>query len=211
MKKLLYIRCSPRGAASKSSAIASAFVTAYRESHANATVEELDLWQANLPEYDGDAAAAKMSFFGEAPMTSEQEIGYARMVDLFKQFDAASDYLFSIPMWNFGVPYKLKQYIDLLTMPGTLFGFDPTIGYIGLLKDKRATAIYSAAIYHDGASKAWGTDHVSTHMTDWLNFAGISDVKTIWYQRYKMLSPEAAEAALEAARQEAAQAARRGS
>ena len=43
-------------------------------------------------------------------------------------------------MWNFGVPYKLKHYLDVLTMPGTLFGFDPATGYIGLLKDKRARA-----------------------------------------------------------------------
>ena len=112
-------------------------------------------------------------------------------------------------MWNFGVPYKLKQYIDLLTMPGTLFGFDPAVGYIGLLKNKRATAVYSAGIYFDGATKPFGVDHVSTHFTDWLNFAGITDVTTIWHQKYKLVSQQAAADALAAAKDQARTAARR--
>jgi putative NADPH-quinone reductase len=32
-------------------------------------------------------------------------------------------------MWNFGIPYKLKHYIDVLTQPGQTFNFDPTTGY----------------------------------------------------------------------------------
>lgn len=209
MPKLLYFKCSPRGSASKSIQIADAFVPAYLQKHPDASVEIVDLWMIDLPEYNGDAAAAKMSFFGETAMNLKQTTVYEKLRRLFEHFNSADDYLFAIPMWNFGVPYKLKQYIDILTMPGTLFGFDPQKGYIGLLKNKRATAVYSAAIYHDGASKAWGSDHVSTHFSDWLDFAGVSDVKTIWYQKYKMLSPDGADAALSAAQEEARSAARR--
>jgi FMN-dependent NADH-azoreductase len=209
MTKLLYVRTSPRGEASKSIQIADAYLAAYREAHPDALIETVDLWELGLPEFDGDSAASKMSFFGEAGMTDKQKAIYAELVRLFEQFNSADDYLFAIPMWNFGVPYKLKQYIDLLSMPGTLFGFDPAEGYIGLLKGKRATAVYSAAIYHDGAPKAFGTDYVSTYFTDWLNFAGISDVETIWYQKYKMVSAEDADARLEAAKDLARSAARR--
>jgi FMN-dependent NADH-azoreductase len=209
MRKLLYVKASPRGEASKSIQIADAFVPAYLDAHAGATVETIDLWQAGLPEFDGNSAATKMSFFGEATMNAPQQKVYDELVRVFEQFNAASDYLFAIPMWNFGVPYKLKQYIDILTMPSTLFGFDLAQGYIGLLKGKRATAVYSAAIYHDGAAKAFGTDHVATHFTDWLNFAGIDDVKTVWYQKYKMVSAEEAARRLAAAQDQARVAARR--
>ncbi|NJK28566.1 MAG: hypothetical protein HC925_09240 [Coleofasciculaceae cyanobacterium SM2_3_26] len=84
----------------------------------------------------------KMSFFGETAMDDKQQTLYDELVRIFNQFNSADDYLFSVPMWNFGVPWKLKLYIDLLTMPNTLFGFDPAVGYIGLLKNKRATAVY---------------------------------------------------------------------
>jgi FMN-dependent NADH-azoreductase len=202
MTKLLYIKCSPRGDRSKSTQIAEAFLPVYKEKHPDAEVEELDLFQTRLPEYDGDAAAAKMSFFGEPAMDSKQQTLYDELVRIFNHFNSADDYLFSIPMWNFGVPWKLKLYIDLLSMPSTLFGFDPSVGYIGLLKNKRATAVYSAAIYSTGVSKPFGTDYVSTYFTDWLNFAGIDDVVTVWYQRYKMIGDDAAIAALQKAQEE---------
>ena len=106
-------------------------------------------------------------------------------------------------MWNFGVPYKLKQYIDLLSMPGTLFGFEPSKGYIGLLKGKRATAVYTAAIYMSGLSKSYGTDHASTYLTDWLNFAGIDDVTNVWFYGSKMRGEAETKAAFKKAQSEA--------
>ena len=33
--------------------------------------------------------------------------------------------LISTPMWNFGIPYKLKQWFDLIVQPGITFRFDP--------------------------------------------------------------------------------------
>ena len=35
-------------------------------------------------------------------------------------------------MWNFGIPYKLKQWIDVITQPGLAFRFDPAQGYLPL-------------------------------------------------------------------------------
>ena len=188
MKTLLYVKGSPRGELSNTGKVAFVFLEAYREKYPDAKIEELDLWQANLPEFDGDSAAAKVSFFGEPAMNDRQRSVYEELVAIFNRFNSADDYLFTVPMWNFGVPYKLKLYIDLLTMPGTLFGFDPKIGYIGLLKNKRATAIYSAAIYTPGAPPAFGTDHTSTHFEAWLRFAGISDIASVGYWGTKVVA-----------------------
>lgn len=209
MTKLLYVRCSPRGETSKSTQIARAFLPAYREAYPGATIEEMDLFAAGLPEYAGAGAEAKISHCGEGRMEGEVQRAWDTIVRIFEHFNSFDDYVFSMPMWNFGVPYKLKQYIDIRTQPGLLFDFDPPIGYIGLLKNKRVTVIYSAAIYYDGASKAYGTDHVRTHLTDWLEFAGVTDIRNIFYQKYKMVRPEEAEAMLETCKQEARDAARR--
>lgn len=209
MTKLLYVRCSPRGEMSKSTQIARAYLSAYRETHPDASIEEMDIFAAGLPEYAAAGTEAKMSHFGEGTLEGEVKTAWDEIVGLFNHFNSFDDYLFSMPMWNFGVPYKLKQYIDILTQPGLLFGFDPAVGYLGLLKDKRATAIYSAAIYHDGATKAYGTDHVRTHLNDWLEFAGVSDLRHIFYQKYKMVSPEDADAMMEVCKEDAREAARR--
>ena len=203
MKKLLYVKGSPRSEKSVSIKLADEYVAGYMEKHPGASIDVIDLWQANLPEFDGDSAAAKVSFFGEPAMNGRQQTVYEELVTIFNRFNSADDYLFAVPMWNFGVPYKLKQYIDLLSMPGTLFGFEPSKGYIGLLKGKRATAVYTAAIYMPGLSKSYGTDHASTYLTDWLNFAGIDDVTNVWFYGSKMRGEAETKAAFEKAQADA--------
>ena len=203
MKKLLYVKGSPRTEKSVSIKLADEYVAGYKEKYPGATIDVIDLWQANLPEFDGDSAAAKVSFFGEPAMNGRQQTVYEELVTIFNRFNSADDYLFAVPMWNFGVPYKLKQYIDLLSMPGTLFGFEPSKGYIGLLKGKRATAVYTAAIYMSGLSKSYGTDHASTYLTDWLNFAGIDDVTNVWFYGSKMRGEAETKAAFKKAQSEA--------
>jgi FMN-dependent NADH-azoreductase len=209
MTRLLYVKASPRAERSISIKLADTYLATYRDKNPHADIDEIDLWAANLPEFDGDSAAAKVSFFGEPEMNARQRTVYDELVAIFNRFNAADDYLFAVPMWNFGVPYKLKQYIDILSMPSTLFGFDPATGYIGLLKGKRATAIHTAAIYMPGLSKAYGTDHTSPYLVDWLNFAGIEDVATVWYYGNKMRNEADAHAAYEQAAAQAMQAALR--
>lgn len=209
MPKLLYIQASPRADRSISIRLADEYLTAYLALHPDVEVDRIDLWQANLPEFDGDSAAAKVSFFGEPGMNDRQRTVYDELVAIFNRFDAADEYLIAAPLWNFGVPYKLKQYIDLLTMPGTLFGFEPKSGYFGLLKGKRATAIHTAAIFMPDLPKSYGTDYMTTYLADWLNFAGVDDVASYWYYGSKMRDKVGTKAAYDQAVAEIREAARR--
>lgn len=45
-------------------------------------------------------------------------------------------------MWNFGIPYRLKQYIDILVQPGYTFSYSPEQGYTGLV-NKPAAVVYA--------------------------------------------------------------------
>ena len=51
------------------------------------------------------------------------------------RFALADRVLISTPMWNFGIPYKLKQWFDLIVQPGLTFRFDPAQGYFPLLQE----------------------------------------------------------------------------
>jgi FMN-dependent NADH-azoreductase len=93
-------------------------------------------------------------------------------------------------MWNGGIPYKLKQYIDIVHQPGLTFGLDPAKGYFGLLEGKKATIVYtSGAFSRSMPSPAFGIDHQSTFMTAWLNQAGVMDIEEIRYQP-TLLTPD---------------------
>lgn len=180
--KLLFVKGSPRGASSHSTKVAEAALTAYRSKHPSATIDEVDLWQTRLPEFDGDRAAAKMSFFGEGTLEGVRKTAWDEIVDITNRFASADDYLFTVPMWNGGIPYRLKLYIDIMTQPGLLFGFDPAAGYSGLLKDKRATVIYTSGVFAPGVPPAFGTDYQSTYFDDWLRFIGITDISAVRFQ-----------------------------
>ncbi|BCY07786.1 FMN-dependent NADH-azoreductase [Actinoplanes sp. L3-i22] len=180
--KLLHIAASPRGGQSESLALADTFLTAAHLAHPDIQIVEWNLWDGTLPPFGPDAAAAKMAVFaGETPTGAAAE-AWDAAIATFRRFDDADHYLFSVPMWNAGVPYVLKQLIDVISQPGLVFGFDPEQGYSGLLRDKKAAVIYTSAVYGPGRPAAFGTDFQSTYLADWLRWAGVHDQREIHFR-----------------------------
>lgn len=209
MPQLLYVKASPRGNASRSIAVADAYLEALREFHPGMTVDELDPWSANLPEFDGDRANAKMNVVSGAGNSGMAATLWDEIAGISGRFTDATRYLFAVPMWNGGIPYKLKQLIDLIHQPGLTFGLDQGSGYYGLLANRRATIVYTSGAWSPGApSPQFGTDHQSTYMRAWLSQAGIVDVEEIRLQPTVLSAdPDIAFArAIDAARELAARA-----
>lgn len=183
MTRLLFIKASPRDSASRSVAVAQSYLDALKAKHPGLTVDTLDLWAEKLPDFDGDRANAKLAVITQQAHSASQKTAWDEILSIAGRFTSADRYLFAIPMWNGGIPYRLKQYIDIIHQPGVTFGLDPAKGYFGLLKDKQATLIYTSGAYAEHfPSPAYGTDHQSTYMRAWLNQAGITDIKEIRYQ-----------------------------
>ena len=189
MVKLLHISASPRGETSKSRALALAHIDKQRAINPLLEIDTIDLWDEELPQFDGDWAAAKMSLFGEGQMTEALQVNWDLMTKISERFLAADHFVFNVPMWNGGVPYRLKQYIDIITQPGVLYGFDPETGYIGLLKNKTATVIISSAVWEPGIDPRYGRDFQSSYLDWWLRKIGIDDIQMIRFQP-SMLTPD---------------------
>ncbi len=182
MPRLLHILASPRGAASKSNALAAAFAEQKRTTAPGYEIDTLDLWKEDLPPFDGDFAAAKMTFFGDGEMDPVKKAAWDRVSEITQRFLAADHYVISVPMWNGGVPYQLKHYIDIITQPGLLFGFDPAKGYFGLLENKKATVVTTSGVWAPGAAPAYGTDFHSNYLEWWLQLIGVSQIDLVRYQ-----------------------------
>jgi len=179
MSKILYIIASPRGEDSKSRALADAYIQSL---NSEATVDIIDLWQEDLPEFDANRAAAKMTFFGEGEMNGKKETAWDNIIAIAQRFIDADQYVFGLPMWNGGIPYKMKQYIDIITQPGLLFGFDPEKGYFGLLENKKASVFYTSGVYALGVDPKYGSDYHSNYFKWWLNMVGIKDIEEVRFQ-----------------------------
>jgi FMN-dependent NADH-azoreductase len=120
-------------------------------------------------------------FAGQVP-TGDQAAAWAAAQATFDRFAAADHYLFSVPMWNHGVPYILKQFIDVVSQPGLIFDFDPEQGYTGLLTGKKAAVVYTGAVWGPDRGPEFGRDFQQPYLDDWLRWAGVSDVATIRFQ-----------------------------
>ena len=177
MPTLLHVNASPRYANSDSLRLARHFIDAVQTAGPESfDVETLNLFDDHvLPVFGRVAAAAKMAVFTGQDQTPEQVAAWEAARAVFDQFASADAYVFNIPMWNAGVPYVLKQWIDVITQPGWSFGFDPGQGYRGLLVGKHALAVHTSGVYAPGVPAAFGSDFSSTFFADWLNFVGIED------------------------------------
>lgn len=183
MTRLLFIKASPRDSASRSVAVAESYLAALKAKIPDLAVDTLDLWAEKLPDFDGDKANAKLAIITQQTHSASQKTAWDDILAIAGRFTSADRYLFAIPMWNGGIPYRLKHYIDIIHQPGVTFGLDPAKGYFGLLKDKKATLVYTSGAYAPHfPSPAYGTDHHATYMRAWLNQAGISDIQEIRYQ-----------------------------
>ena len=191
MTTLLHISASPRGTRSESRALADTFLAHYQEQNPDVTIETFDLWDGTLPDFGPDAAAAKMAVFAGEDPSGKLAAPWRRAIDTFERIAAADEYLFSVPMWNHGIPYILKQLIDVISQPGHLFAFDPEHGYTGLLTGKKAAVVYTSAVYGPERSRAFGSDFQTTYLRDWLEWAGVTEVSEVEF-RPNLANPNAA-------------------
>lgn len=178
MAKLLYIESSPRKNRSKSIGVANAFIETYKANHPDDEVVTLDLWAANLPEFDGFTIDAKYQVMHGQDFSDEQQNAWQTVVNVCQEFKSADKYVISLPMWNFGIPYKLKHYIDVIAQPGQTFSFDPATGYSGLVTGKPMAVIYARGGAY-GSDEAQGMDMQKGYMDLLLGFIGFTDVKSI--------------------------------
>jgi FMN-dependent NADH-azoreductase len=182
MSRLLHVSASPRGARSESLALAATFLDSYRELNPLDPVDTFDLWDGTLPEFGPSAAGAKMTVFGGGVPEGAEGAAWAAARATFERFDSYDRYVFSVPMWNAGIPYVLKQFIDVVSQPGMVFGFDPVDGYTGLLTGKKAVLLLTSAVYGPGRPPSFGSDFQSPYLHDWLNWAGVLDVAEVQFR-----------------------------
>lgn len=179
MSKLLNIEASPREARSYSKAVADAFVGAYKASHKADNVETINLFKFKLPEFDGDILYAKYAILNGLPHTPEQKAAWVRVEKVIEQFKSADKYVLSTPMWNFGIPYKLKHYIDVITQPGYTFSFSPTEGYKGLVTGKPITVVYARGGEYAPGSPTEAYDLQKRYVQNVLGFIGFTDIRNL--------------------------------
>lgn len=174
--RLLHIIASPRGERSRSRSVADHFVRHL----VDADVEELDLWAEDLPELDGAMLESRYRLI----LGERVEIGFERRwdelrarVDHLLSFDA---WLFSTPMWNFGLPYRLKHYLDLVIQPTMAFTNDEAGAITAHGADKIAVLVGAGALDIRPDSALAALDFGLAHLAQCLRvYFGVEEVHEV--------------------------------
>ena len=181
--KINYIECSPRGERSHSTKIAQAYIEQAKKNIPDLELNHINPWSLNLPEFDGDMLNAKYSVIRGTDPSADEVSAWSNVKNIFDEFNNADHYLFSVPMWNFNIPYKLKHYVDIITQPGMSWSYTPEDGYKGLMTDKTATVIYSTG---DGYGEGTGFesfDMQKPYVNLWLTFLGFKKIERVVVDR----------------------------
>ena len=181
--KINYIECSPRGERSHSTKIAQAYIEQAKKNIPDLELNHINPWSLNLPEFDGDMLNAKYSVISGTDPSPDEVSAWSNVKNIFDEFNNADHYLFSVPMWNFNIPYKLKHYIDIITQPGMSWSYTPEDGYKGLMTDKTATIIYATG---DGYGEGTGFesfDMQKPYVNLWLTFLGFKKIERVVVDR----------------------------
>jgi FMN-dependent NADH-azoreductase len=200
MTQVLYVQASPRGSRSKSIAAADAFCKALRDQAPPVQIRSVNVFDLDLPAMDAGALDAKYEILHGAEPSGSNRREWSRIERVISQFTQADGYVLAVPMWNFGIPYRLKQYFDVIVQPGYTFSYDPAGGYQGLVKGKWAVASFArGGQYGPDAS----VDHQKSYLELILGFMGITEVHSLLVEPTLMAGPEQVDQRLDEARRSA--------
>ena len=203
MSRLLYLQTSPRGKRSYSNRVGDAFAKAYRKSHSADEVVTVNLFEKDLPPFDGPAVQAKYALLQGQEHTVEERGIWKQVEAVIEEFLAADKYLVAAPMWNFSIPYRLKLYVDNLVQPGYTFSFSPEQGYQGLVTGKPLCFVLSRGGAYTGNVDAEALDLQKRYLETIFGFIGFTDIRFILVESTLAGGPDVAEETLQAAVQQA--------
>ena len=156
----------------------------------------LNVFRDEIPPFDDLAARGKYAIMHGKPHSPQELQAWRAVEQTIGQFTSAQKYVLAVPMWNFGIPYKLKQYIDVIVQPTYTFSFDPQHGYQGLLTGRKAFVAYARGGDY-GEESVPDFQKKYTEMV--LEFMGIANRRSVIVQPTLAGGPEEAERKLKAA------------
>lgn len=198
---LLHVIANPRGAESRSKRVARAFLDGFRSTHPGEEVVELDLFSIDLPMVDAADVNTRFAQARGQTLHGEERARFERFARVLEPLLRADRVAITAPMWNFGMPWKLKQWLDVVTQARVTFEYTPA-GPRGLLRATQGVLLGSrGGVYPDGDPRQT-LDFFVPAVTASLRWLGVKDVSVVMADGLDA-DPAAAEDILRAAEEKA--------
>jgi FMN-dependent NADH-azoreductase len=177
--KLLHIIATPRGHASNTIRISNTLLEELYAKYDDLSVEVLDLFRVDLPAVAGENIESKYMLMTGQQLDDSHKNSWKQIEASIELFLDADIYLVTVPMWNFGIPYALKYYIDAIVQPGYLFRYNEHGVPEGMVKGKKMICVTSRGGDYSEGNPLNALDFVEPYLRTIFNFVGITDIHFI--------------------------------
>lgn len=170
---ILQVDSSARGADSVSRQLSARILKRLAGEAADVTITERNLAHS-LPTVTENWIGA--AYTPPEHRSAEQSHVLEQSDELIAEMQNADVIVISLPIYNFGIPSALKAWIDLICRVGITFKYtDNSPIPIGLLGDKRVIVTVASG----GVPVGSPLDFATPHLTQVLNFIGITDITIV--------------------------------
>ena len=173
MPTLLHINSSPLYGHSVSRQLTGAFVAQWKSSHPDGKVVDRDLNATPIPPLTAEWVGAV--YTPEEARTPQQKELLSLSDLLIAELQQADEYVFGVPMHNFGVPSVLKLWIDQITRVEKTFSYANGTPK-GLIVGKKATFIVATGGIYDAQTQMASFNFVEPYLRSLFGFLGLLDV-----------------------------------
>ncbi|MGB8644251.1 MAG: NAD(P)H-dependent oxidoreductase [Anaerolineae bacterium] len=177
--KLLHIVATPRNHTSHTRRVSDAFLAYARAKHPDLNVEVVDLFNQDLPSIAGENIESKYELMYGQKIDKRHEESWKQIELQIEHFLSADLYLITTPMWNFGIPYALKFYIDAIVQPGYLFKYNEMGQAIGLVAGRKMICVTSRGGDYSAGTPFHAYDFQEPYLRAIFGFVGITDMQFV--------------------------------
>ncbi|MFZ4453956.1 FMN-dependent NADH-azoreductase [Salibacterium aidingense] len=176
MARILFVKASDRSEEeSVSMKLYYTFLRKYRQTHPEDMVEEVDLYEEELPYLGSVMIKSNAKSARQQELTEQEQRVRDIVVRHLKQFTAADKIVIAFPLWNLTVPAVLHSYFDFMHHPGKTFKYTEE-GQVGLLSDKKAVLLNArGGVYEEDDRYEMAVNFVRNQ----LNFFGITNISPV--------------------------------
>jgi FMN-dependent NADH-azoreductase len=172
MSTLLHVDSSPLYGRSVSRELTGAFVAQWKLSHPNGAVIERDLNATAIAPINAEFVGAM--YTPDEARTPQQKEVLSLSDILLAELEQAEEYVFGVPMHNFGVPSVLKLWIDQIARKGRTFEYGEGKPK-GLIIGKKATFIIATGGMYDAQTQMASFNFVEPYLRSVFGFLGVTD------------------------------------